>query len=143
MTFAYSVGCNLLSGIGYFAFPSLKGFANLYWGFITTLPRVLAKPKSSLLSIITKIAFAGVIRSVIEIEHIEKHIAFIINTPYFSTIIAHKTYPNYCICIATQIFAGNNGIAFRIYVAIQIVLLCHEKSAICVGTICEKQCDRN
>jgi len=143
MTFAYSVGCNLLSGVGYFCLSLFKGGCKLILRLYNYVALRVSKAKKLVTVHNSKIAFAGVIRSVIEIEHIEKHIAFIINTPYFSTIIAHKTYPNYCICIATQIFAGNNGIAFRIYVAIQIVLLCHEKSAICVGTICEKQCDRN
>ena len=91
---------NHLSRIGYFCLSAFEGTCKLVFRLYNHVAKAVGKAEKSVPVHNSEAAFDRIIRSVIEVEHVEEHLPFIVDAPDFSVLIAHEAYPDDSIRVA-------------------------------------------
>ena len=126
------------SAVCHSRFAVFKGASKLILGCNDNVAKCIGKANEIVFAHYSEQTLDRIVGSVIELEHIKKEFALVVEALYHAIAIRHKANVGDSIGKSHRINAANDGVALVVYIAIKLVLLYHNE-AIAGGLTATKQ----
>ena len=126
------------SAVCHLCFSIFKRASKLILGCNDNVAKCIGKANEVVFAHYSEQTLDRIVGSVIELEHIKKEFALVVEALYHAIAIRHKANVDDSIGKSHRINAANDGVALVVYIAIKLVLLYHNE-AIAGGLAATKQ----
>lgn len=126
------------SAVCHLRFAVFKRASKLILGCNDNVAKCIGKANEIVFAHYSEQTLNRIVGSVIELEHIKKKFALVVEALYHAIAIRHKANVDDSIGKSHRINAVNDGVALVVYIAIKLVLLYHNE-AIAGGLTATKQ----